>query len=56
MFSRGEFVLTLPKNGVVSGNSLEETLALFMTDINGIPAAHVGAVMLETLPRRADSC
>ncbi|MGL4536824.1 MAG: glycosyltransferase, partial [Weissella cibaria] len=55
MFSRGEFVLTLPKNGVVSGNSLEETLALFMTDINGIPAAHVGAVMLETLPRRADN-
>ena len=55
MFSRGEFVLTLPINGVVSGNSLEETLALFMTDINGIPAARVGAVMLETLPRRADN-
>ncbi|MFW6771783.1 glycosyltransferase [Weissella cibaria] len=55
MFSRGEFVLTLPINGVISGNSLEETLALFMTDINGIPAARVGAVMLETLPRRADN-
>ena len=55
MFSRGEFVLTLPINGVVSGNSLEETLALFMTDINGIPAARVGAVMLATLPRRADN-
>ncbi|MFL4498020.1 glycosyltransferase [Weissella sp. MSCH1] len=54
MFSRGEFVLTLPVHGVVSGDSLEETLALFMTDINGTSASRVGAVMLETLPQQAD--